>query len=384
MKLYLPLLVGLLLQPQAANAQFFDGLFDLLDAIFCPFPLLNFLLCNECNYLEPACKNEGVCTDGFGAFTCECPAPWGGDTCEVDNVDGCASTPCKNGGTCTDEVDGFTCQCPAPWGGDTCEDDLVDGCDSTPCKNGGTCTDEVDGFTCVCADGWKGETCEEDENECDTNPCIEESEVCENTPGSFDCVCAPGFTPDDDGVCQKDGETAMLLLKGVEVEATATDLGNGSFGVEVPGVGSFSVGSTDIVFEGGEVDGVTPGFTIPFPPGTESVITSDGAFQLATFVLLQLQAAAEISEGSERRLDSPGCDLFPDTSCNLGCCAVHDQCYDINECNALSWARTLCEPSLTAGSLSLVSLGPLGTVACTASLFFISGECSQCNTAVVG
>jgi len=192
MKLHLPLLVVLLLQPRAANAWAFPELFDLFDAIFCPIPLLNSLLCNECNFYEP-CNNEGVCTDGIGAFTCECPAPWGGDTCEVDLVDDCASTPCKNGGTCTDEVEGFTCECPAPWGGDTCEDDLVDDCASSPCKNGGTCTDEVDGFSCECADGWKGDTCEV--VSCGADPC-KNGGACTDEADGFTCVCADGWTGD--------------------------------------------------------------------------------------------------------------------------------------------------------------------------------------------
>ncbi|MCP4491280.1 MAG: hypothetical protein GY820_28790, partial [Gammaproteobacteria bacterium] len=39
-------------------------------------------------------------------------------------------------------------------------------------------------------------------------------------------------------------------------------------------------------------------------------------------------------------LDSPGCDLFPDsleTSCRLECCAKHDECFDKEGCASSSW-----------------------------------------------
>lgn len=37
------------------------------------------------------------------------------------DVNECASHPCRNGGTCTSGVDSFSCQCPAGFGGHTCE-----------------------------------------------------------------------------------------------------------------------------------------------------------------------------------------------------------------------------------------------------------------------
>lgn len=41
-------------------------------------------------------------------------------TCFSD-VNECASHPCQNGGTCTHGVNSFSCQCPAGFGGPTCE-----------------------------------------------------------------------------------------------------------------------------------------------------------------------------------------------------------------------------------------------------------------------
>ena len=37
------------------------------------------------------------------------------------DVNECASHPCQNGGTCTHGVNSFICQCPAGFGGPTCE-----------------------------------------------------------------------------------------------------------------------------------------------------------------------------------------------------------------------------------------------------------------------
>lgn len=37
------------------------------------------------------------------------------------DVNECASHPCQNGGTCTQGINRFSCQCPAGFGGPTCE-----------------------------------------------------------------------------------------------------------------------------------------------------------------------------------------------------------------------------------------------------------------------
>lgn len=152
--------------------------------------------------------------------------------------------------------------------------------------------------------------------------------------------------------------------------------------VELGGAGTLEVKSTGVTFTPPGTDGEP--LTIPLPD--EADITPGTSLAIAEFLLLQLESAAQISgaQGSGvRRLDSPGCDLFPDAPCNLGCCAVHDRCYAENGCTALSWARTVCEPFLAAGIAGLVSLGPLGTLACTASLLTISGGCSQCNNVAI-
>jgi hypothetical protein len=177
--------------------------------------------------------------------------------------------------------------------------------------------------------------------------------------------------------------TTELKVGNVVVNVALMRQNDGSINVNVVDVGVFKITASGIEFQGIMVDGEIPSFFLPFP--AEVQITEGGALQLTHFLLLQMQAAvAAPGEGAGRRLDSPGCDLFPDAPCNLGCCAIHDQCYAINMCNAKSWARSICEPLLTAGILALVPLGPFGTLACTTSLLFISGECTQCNNVAVG
>jgi hypothetical protein len=177
--------------------------------------------------------------------------------------------------------------------------------------------------------------------------------------------------------------TEELKVGDVVVNVAVKPQDDGSINVDVVNVGIFKVTSSGIEFLGIMVDGETPKFFLPFPAVIQ--LTEKGALQLTQFLLLQMQAAVAVTgEGGGRRLDSPGCDLFPDAPCNLGCCAVHDQCYATNGCDAKSWARSICEPILAAGLLSLVSLGPIGTLACATSLLFISGECAQCNNVAVG
>ena len=96
---------------------------------------------------------------GNGASSIEDERFWdggaGGD-CEGD-VDEGLSDPCQNEGVCRDEADGYSCQCPAGFEGDHCELD-VSVCNGTAagshCLNGGRCTDGPGlNFTCHCQPG---------------------------------------------------------------------------------------------------------------------------------------------------------------------------------------------------------------------------------------
>lgn len=57
----------------------------------------------------------------------------------------------------------------------------------------------------------------------------------------------------------------------------------------------------------------------------------------AAFLAYQFMQEPESGGGSMRR-DAPGCDMWYDFQCMLGCCAEHDQCYDENGCRFFSWS----------------------------------------------
>ena len=205
----------------------------------------------------------------------------------------------------------------------------------------------------------------------------------------YERPCAPGTVWDQD---------ALTCVFDTDTGPTSTiDLGNGnSVTLEVitetaseiivttEDAGTLTLTPSNVNYQGPE--GTKATFDIPLPETTK--FTADGALAVSEFVLLQLSAAADATSlepaGRRRRLDSPGCDLFPDAPCNLFCCAVHDRCYAENGCDATSWARTACQPLAVASLLpGNLILGALGTIFCTAALFFVSGECNQCNNVAV-
>lgn len=87
----------------------------------------------ECTSIP--CRNNGVCTEGAGDFTCACPAGFSGLYCQTD-INECASTPCLSGGACVDYVGYYGCNCTANTFGPRCE---ISPCTTSPCSNGGTC-----------------------------------------------------------------------------------------------------------------------------------------------------------------------------------------------------------------------------------------------------
>ncbi|XP_072134217.1 EGF-like repeat and discoidin I-like domain-containing protein 3 isoform X4 [Mobula birostris] len=76
------------------------------------------------------CKNGGQCElvsrrgDVFSEFICKCPAGFQGDYCQT-NIDDCASQPCKNGGSCVDLDADYSCSCPSPYIGRSCQHECV-------------------------------------------------------------------------------------------------------------------------------------------------------------------------------------------------------------------------------------------------------------------
>ncbi|XP_041453664.1 putative defense protein 1 [Lytechinus variegatus] len=74
----------------------------------------------------------------------------------------CNPNPCQNGGSCKQNGNSFTCTCPSPYTGQTCQTTTVSPCNSNPCLNGGTCENinQQPAFMCSCLSGFIGTRCE--------------------------------------------------------------------------------------------------------------------------------------------------------------------------------------------------------------------------------
>ena len=153
---------------------------------------------NEC--LNATCHNGGLCIDGINSYECECPWPYTGrychvqQSCRTDNV-------CQNRGVCSERVSRFfgqrvlTCQCQPGYAGVDCSL-RVDKCQSRPCLNGGECVTLVNDYRCVCARGFRGKSCGQ-VDACAGGPCHNNA-TCIGLDGygqdSYLCQCGPGFT----------------------------------------------------------------------------------------------------------------------------------------------------------------------------------------------
>ncbi|XP_060709362.1 lactadherin-like isoform X4 [Hemiscyllium ocellatum] len=86
----------------------------------------------DCNEVEQGpchpnpCQNGGLCElmsrrgDVFGEYVCKCPTGFQGIHCQT-NIDDCSSQPCINGGQCVDLDSDFSCYCPSPYVGKSCQ-----------------------------------------------------------------------------------------------------------------------------------------------------------------------------------------------------------------------------------------------------------------------
>jgi hypothetical protein len=77
--------------------------------------------------------------------------------------------------------------------------------------------------------------------------------------------------------------------------------------------------------------------SMTFRTALDALPTDYTARRMAIFAAGPMATATSASTSASIRQDSPGCDWFPDTQCTLGCCADHDECYDLNNCGASSW-----------------------------------------------
>lgn len=163
---------------------------------------------NDC--LPNPCKNNGICFDGDGKFTCKCASGWSGTSvfyehiaiwCRVcfcrsphdfqlfsfsfslclgktctERITQCYNGQCANGGSCAPTIIGgeatSICICANGWGGAFCTEPIADQCLGQPCHNGGTCDSGPGWFRCACAQGFSGPDCRINVNECSPQPCL--------------------------------------------------------------------------------------------------------------------------------------------------------------------------------------------------------------------
>ncbi|XP_071419702.1 hyaluronan-binding protein 2 isoform X2 [Pithys albifrons albifrons] len=117
--------------------------------------------------LSDPCKNGGKCAPKGSSFSCVCPKPYGGTTCEkVENM--CLDTDCHTG-DCLVLLSPpyFKCRCKPPYKGFFCQRASKQ-CRPNPCKNGGTCirNRRRSKFTCECPEPFRGRFCEIEPDDC--------------------------------------------------------------------------------------------------------------------------------------------------------------------------------------------------------------------------
>ncbi|XP_030848243.1 fibropellin-1-like isoform X12 [Strongylocentrotus purpuratus] len=142
------------------------------------------------------CGANGNCESLIGGgINCVCEEGYTGILCTMGP---CDSDPCVNGGTCTYSAGDttFTCSCPPPLGGPTCQT-VQDLCNGNLCENEAGCTSAPGAnppYTCQCQAGFSGFFCGTD-NCITNNDWICNNGTCETIQGGgIRCNCFEGFT----------------------------------------------------------------------------------------------------------------------------------------------------------------------------------------------
>lgn len=110
---------------------------------------------------------------------CSCPAGFEGPTCGV-NTDDCVKHACVNGGVCVDGVGNYTCQCPLHYTGKHCRGQGI----PPSFGDASVCRGSIElGICCLLLFLPPGRACEQLVDFCspDLNPCQHEAQ-CVGTP----------------------------------------------------------------------------------------------------------------------------------------------------------------------------------------------------------
>lgn len=117
--------------------------------------------------LPNPCGHGGDCLVSGDTFTCRCPAPFSGRTCQnVQNK--CKENSCGQGECLvTQSPPYYRCACKHPYRGLHCSI-AFPACRPNPCQNGGTCSRHRrrSRFTCTCPGQFKGKFCEIGSDDC--------------------------------------------------------------------------------------------------------------------------------------------------------------------------------------------------------------------------
>ncbi|NXC47821.1 HABP2 protein, partial [Penelope pileata] len=113
------------------------------------------------------CKNNGLCEKRGSSFSCLCPKPYTGTTCEKVK-DMCLEKSCVIGDCLVTSAPPYSqCICKHPYKLPDCKR-ASSQCRPNPCKNGGVCIRHRirSKFTCRCPEPYRGRFCEIGPDDC--------------------------------------------------------------------------------------------------------------------------------------------------------------------------------------------------------------------------
>ncbi|XP_014671478.1 PREDICTED: fibulin-1-like, partial [Priapulus caudatus] len=155
---------------------------------------------DNCN---PECVN-GACLNNKSP-QCYCDCDYGGDACDIPDVNECKNSPCHNMAYCTNTLGSFYCTCLPGFldvmgDGTMCMDqnECAEAAGDNLCAEKANCVNVPGSYYCACSDGYQGDGYEKcnDVNECEQAGACGDNARCANTDGSYTCTCIAGYTGD--------------------------------------------------------------------------------------------------------------------------------------------------------------------------------------------